>query len=96
MPSPPHAFTAPCLCRPSLFPLTPPPHYSGLSDGETICDPLCGGGGIPIEAAYEWPQSLVLAGDSHEQAFQRTLDNIAYNDEKRGYMERDALCFHDI
>jgi len=57
--------------------------FSGLKDGETLCDPLCGGGGIPIEAAYEWPQSLVFAGDSHEQAFQRTLDNIAYNDEKR-------------
>lgn len=56
--------------------------FSGLKDGETFCDPMCGGGGIPIEAAYEWPNCLVLAGDNHELAYQRTVDNVQYNNEK--------------
>ena len=56
--------------------------FSGLRDGEVLCDPMCGGGGIPIEAAYEWPNAIVLAGDNHEQAYQRTVDNIRYNNEK--------------
>jgi len=56
--------------------------YSGLNDGETVCDPLCGGGSIPIEASYEWPCVRVLCGDCHEQAFQRTANNIEYNDAK--------------
>ena len=59
-----------------------PISHLGLKDGETFCDPMCGGGGIPIEAAYEWPNCLVLAGDNHELAYQRTVDNVQYNNEK--------------
>ena len=43
---------------------------------------MCGGGGIPIEAAYEWPGAVVIAGDNHEQAFQRAVDNIRFNNDK--------------
>lgn len=56
--------------------------FSDLVDGETVCDPMCGGGSIPIEAAYEWPNVQVICGDNHEQAYERSRANIDFNNRK--------------
>jgi len=44
--------------------------------GEIVCDPMCGGGSIPIEGALNWPASLHLCGDHHDLAPPRTLANV--------------------
>lgn len=44
--------------------------------GEIVCDPMCGGGSIPIEGALNWPTSLHLCGDHHDLAPPRTLANV--------------------
>ena len=44
--------------------------------GEIVCDPMCGGGSIPIEGALNWPASLYLCGDHHELAPPRALANV--------------------
>lgn len=41
-----------------------------------MCDPMCGGGSIPIEGALNWPASLHLCGDHHDLAPPRTLANV--------------------
>lgn len=41
-----------------------------------MCDPMCGGGSIPIEGALNWPTSLHLCGDHHDLAPPRTLANV--------------------
>ncbi len=52
--------------------------------GDVLCDPLCGGGSIPIEAALEMKDVVVLAGDNHEKAVDRTLENVAAVSSKFG------------
>ncbi|OQR73522.1 THUMP domain-containing protein 3-like [Tropilaelaps mercedesae] len=47
--------------------------------GEVICDPLCGGGSIPIEAARNFPLNLILAADNHELAIPRCRTNLLHN-----------------
>lgn len=44
--------------------------------GDVVCDPMCAGGSIPIEAALNWPTSLHLCGDHHDLAPPRTLANV--------------------
>ena len=44
--------------------------------GEIVCDPMCGGGSIPIEGALNWPESLHLCGDHHDLAPPRTRANV--------------------
>ena len=44
--------------------------------GDVVCDPMCGGGSIPIEASLSWPTSFHLCGDHHELAPARTLANV--------------------
>lgn len=46
--------------------------------GDVICDPLCGGGSIPIECAKEWPCSFNIAGDNFHMAPKRTQDNVEF------------------
>ncbi|MCP4341097.1 MAG: hypothetical protein GY799_19965 [Desulfobulbaceae bacterium] len=53
-----------------------------LRPGEIVCDPLCGGGSIPIEGALEWKDLLILSGDSHDKAIERTTQNIQALKEK--------------
>ncbi len=36
---------------------------SGMNDGETLLDPMCGGGTIPIEAAYIFESSTLYCSD---------------------------------
>jgi tRNA G10 N-methylase Trm11 len=45
--------------------------------GEIVCDPMCGGGSIPIEGALGFKQGYFLAGDCHEKATERTKGNLA-------------------
>ena len=44
--------------------------------GDVVCDPMCGGGSIPIEGALCWPTSVHLCGDHHDLAPPRTLANV--------------------
>lgn len=44
--------------------------------GDVVCDPMCGGGSIPIEAVLNWPTCAHLCGDNHEMAPARTLANV--------------------
>ncbi|KAF7989663.1 hypothetical protein HCN44_008337 [Aphidius gifuensis] len=44
--------------------------------GEIIIDPMCGGGSIPIEAAIEFPECYILAGDNHDKAIERSRLNF--------------------
>lgn len=44
--------------------------------GEVVCDPMCGGGSIPIEAVLNWATSAHLCGDNHDLAPPRTLANV--------------------
>ncbi|XP_074646228.1 tRNA (guanine(6)-N(2))-methyltransferase THUMP3-like [Tubulanus polymorphus] len=47
-----------------------------IKAGDVVCDPMCGSGGIPIEAAVCWPSSVHLAGDIHEIGCNRTVQNV--------------------
>ncbi|XP_068730111.1 tRNA (guanine(6)-N2)-methyltransferase THUMP3-like isoform X2 [Montipora capricornis] len=49
---------------------------ANIQTGEVICDPMCGGGSIPIEAVLNWPTCVHLCGDNHELAPPRTLANV--------------------
>lgn len=44
--------------------------------GETVCDPMCGGGSIPIEAALGWTAAHHLCGDIDKRAIRRTVCNF--------------------
>lgn len=47
-----------------------------IKPGDVVCDPMCGGGSIPIEGALNWPTSFHLCGDHHDLAPARTLANV--------------------
>lgn len=47
-----------------------------IQPGDVVCDPMCGGGSIPIEAVLNWPICAHLCGDNHEMAPPRTLANV--------------------
>uniref|UniRef100_A0A914W994 UPF0020 domain-containing protein n=1 Tax=Plectus sambesii TaxID=2011161 RepID=A0A914W994_9BILA len=44
--------------------------------GETIVDPLCGSGSIPLEAATGWSELFVLGGDNYSVALERSAANL--------------------
>ncbi|XP_071808944.1 tRNA (guanine(6)-N(2))-methyltransferase THUMP3-like isoform X1 [Asterias amurensis] len=50
--------------------------------GDVICDPMCGGGSIPLEGALNWG-SYFLGGDNHDIACVHSRDNLAAMNEKR-------------
>ena len=54
-----------------------------IEPGEVVCDPMCGGGSIPIEAAINWPSARHICGDNHELAAPRAAKNIAAVNVKR-------------
>jgi len=62
-----------------------------IKQGEVVCDPMCGGGSIPIEAAVNWPHATHICGDSHPQAIQRAEENIAALCKKRLESNRTPL-----
>ncbi|CAH1779600.1 unnamed protein product [Owenia fusiformis] len=47
-----------------------------IQPGDVVCDPMCGGGSLPIEAAINWPQSVHICGDIHDKAYNRAKMNI--------------------
>ena len=49
---------------------------ANIQPGELVCDPMCGGGSIPIEGALAFKQGFYFAGDFHEKAVERTKDNL--------------------
>ena len=59
-----------------------------IETGEVVCDPMCGGGSIPIEAAINWPAALHLCGDNHKLAAPRAAKNIATLNGKRSKTNR--------
>ena len=47
-----------------------------------MCDPMCGGGSIPIEGALAFSQGFFLGGDNHDLATKRTGNNLKEFDRK--------------
>ncbi|MBN8550483.1 MAG: RNA methyltransferase [Deltaproteobacteria bacterium] len=50
---------------------------ANLHAGETLLDPMCGAGTIPIEAACCEPEAIVLGLDLNPEAIQATQENAA-------------------
>ncbi|XP_022709539.1 THUMP domain-containing protein 3-like isoform X3 [Varroa jacobsoni] len=50
-----------------------------IRPSEIICDPLCGGGSIPIEAVRNFQRNFVIAADHHELAIPRCYKNFLHN-----------------
>ena len=59
-----------------------------IQTGEIVCDPMCGGGSIPIEGALAYQQGFFLAGDNHDLAAERTANNLKVFDRK---LQADSL-----
>ena len=55
---------------------------ANVQPGDLVCDPMCGGGSIPIEGAISYKQGFYFAGDMHEKAVERTRDNLKTFDSK--------------
>ncbi|XP_075525695.1 tRNA (guanine(6)-N(2))-methyltransferase THUMP3-like [Dermacentor variabilis] len=54
-----------------------------LKPSDIVCDPMVGGGSIPLEGCVNWPQTVFVCGDNHPLAVQRTYDNLSALNEKR-------------
>lgn len=55
--------------------------FGEAKPGDVICDPMCGGGSIPIESALCFSSTFNIAGDIHELAWKRTGKNVSDLDE---------------
>ena len=55
---------------------------ANIQPGDFVCDPMCGGGSIPIEGALAFKQGFYLAGDYHEKASERTSNNLKHHELK--------------
>jgi len=53
-----------------------------IQPGDVVCDPMCGGGSIPIEGALAFSQGFFLGGDNHDLATKRTGNNLKEFDRK--------------
>ncbi|XP_002158272.2 tRNA (guanine(6)-N2)-methyltransferase THUMP3 isoform X1 [Hydra vulgaris] len=51
-------------------------HLINIKPGDIICDPMCGGASISIEASCSMPYVFNLAGDNHEIAICHSRENI--------------------
>ncbi|CAG0891234.1 unnamed protein product [Darwinula stevensoni] len=60
--------------------------------GDIVCDPLCGGGSIPLEGTQGFPHAWYIAGDNHEKAYTRTLHNMAALRNEKG-LKMDMHCW---
>ncbi|XP_061186507.1 tRNA (guanine(6)-N2)-methyltransferase THUMP3-like [Saccostrea echinata] len=49
-----------------------------IEPGEVICDPMCGGGTIPIQSAVSYETCVSLCGDMINNAVKRTMQNIDF------------------
>ena len=57
--------------------------FCEVKPGDVVCDPMCGGGSIPIEAGLSYCKSMVICGDIHEKAWNRTKENIEAINQRR-------------
>ena len=65
-----------------LFVPSSPCRLADIQPGEIVCDPMCGGGSIPIEGAVAFTQGFFLAGDYNQIAIDRTKNNLkAFNNQ---------------
>jgi len=56
---------------------------SQAKPGDVICDPMCGGGSIPLEGAHSLPGVFNLGGDNHSLAVSNAGENIqSYSSKK--------------
>ncbi|XP_077545456.1 tRNA (guanine(6)-N(2))-methyltransferase THUMP3-like [Haemaphysalis longicornis] len=56
-----------------------------LQPGDVVCDPMVGGGSIPLEGCVNWPQVVFVCGDNHPLAVQRAHDNRTALNDKRAH-----------
>jgi len=59
-----------------------------IQPGEIVCDPMCGGGSIPIEGALAFQNGFFIGGDNHNLAAERTANNLKVFDRK---IQADSL-----
>ena len=59
-----------------------------IKPGEIVCDPMCGGGSIPIEGALAFQNGFFIGGDNHNLAAERTANNLKVFDRK---LQADSL-----
>lgn len=57
---------------------------NALVSGDVVCDPMCGSGSIPLEAAMAFPKSYIICGDNFPSAGEKTLLNAQEMERKRG------------
>ncbi|XP_054473249.1 THUMP domain-containing protein 3 [Anoplopoma fimbria] len=50
---------------------------------DIILDPMCGTGAIPLEGAIEFNSSFYIAGDNHDMAVNRTVNNVCHIQKRR-------------
>ncbi|KAH6921800.1 hypothetical protein HPB50_004999 [Hyalomma asiaticum] len=61
-----------------------------LKPSDIVCDPMVGGGSIPLEGCVNWPQTMFICGDNHPLAVQRSYDNLSALNEKRAKASPEA------
>jgi 23S rRNA G2445 N2-methylase RlmL len=47
-----------------------------IKPGDILCDPMCGSGALPLEAAVEWPFIFSLAAENHFKAMENASKNM--------------------
>ncbi|XP_071134481.1 tRNA (guanine(6)-N(2))-methyltransferase THUMP3-like [Mytilus edulis] len=62
-----------------------------IQPGEIICDPMCGSGVIPIQAALYWPEATYLAGEIVRKAVDRTVENVEYVNKLQAEKEKPGI-----
>jgi len=62
-----------------------------IKPGDVVCDPMMGGGSIPIEAAINWPEAVHIGGDIHPQAVPRAETNVRHLNQKRIEAQKSPL-----
>lgn len=65
-----------------------------IQDGEVVCDPMCGSGSIPIQAAVCWPKAINICGEIHPRAMQKISANIKGVDKMREEKSLPQLSLH--
>ncbi|XP_052068135.1 tRNA (guanine(6)-N2)-methyltransferase THUMP3-like [Mytilus californianus] len=67
-----------------------------IQPGEIICDPMCGSGVIPIQAALYWPEGTYLAGEIVKRAIDRTVENVEYVNKLQAEKEKPDIKVQTI
>ena len=62
-----------------------------IANYDIVCDAMCGGGSIPIEAGLNWRNSFHLAGDYNDISIERVAENIAAINAKPKTLQKLAI-----